>query len=111
MLKTKGLQHAKLITPSKDLEFLPSLVKYGVPGKLHCCLVKMKIPREAATKIAELYADRLKTEDPLAGDAVQSESSYAEQAIKSLTDENIASLRLSDAEVELIEEIKACISS
>lgn len=95
---------------TRDLEFLPSIVKYGVPGKLACYLVRLKMPREAATKIAELYADRLNSKDALTLDVVQSESRHAEQAIRSLTEEDIQSLDLSNAVVERIKEIKVRIS-
>lgn len=100
----------KGLSLARDLEFLPSLVKYGVPGKLPCYLVRLKIPREAATKIAELYADRLKSKDSLAIDLIQSESAHAEQAIRSLTEEDITFLGFSNVVVERIKEIKARIS-
>jgi hypothetical protein len=90
---------------TKDLEFLPSLVKYGVPGKLPCYLVRLKIPREAAVNIAELYGDRMQAQDFPTAEMVHSELMVAKQAIVSLSAEDIASLAFSDAIVERIKEI------
>jgi hypothetical protein len=46
-----------------DLEYLPSLVKYGVPSKLACHLVRIGIPRAPAAQIAEHYSTRLEEEN------------------------------------------------
>jgi hypothetical protein len=94
----------------RDLGFLPSLVKYGVPGKLPCYLVKLRVPREAATKIANLYADRMASQTSSTNYIIEHEQWHVEQALMSLTEPDMTLLNLSDAVVERIKEIKANIS-
>jgi len=91
---------------TKDLEYLPSLVKYGVPGKLACYLVRLNIPREDATKIAESYIGRTTTADPWELISVPTMPLQAEDAIKSLTENDIALLDLSETGVQRLHEIK-----
>jgi hypothetical protein len=91
---------------TKNLEYLPSLVRYGVSGKLACILVKLKIPREAAVQIAELYIKKMKSNLTTVDDFAQSIFTFAEKAISSLTEDEIASLMLSEVAVERIKEIK-----
>jgi len=91
---------------TKDLEFLPSLVKYGVPGKLACYLVRLKIPREDAVRITDLHIGQTDSDDDFAAGLAQSAFAYAETAIQSLTEGNVASLHLSEAAVERIKEIR-----
>jgi hypothetical protein len=95
---------------TKDLEFLPSLIKCGVPGKLAGHLVRLRIPREAAVRIAALYSDKAKADDLLLPDLARPLSTLAEKAIDSLTEADIAHLHLSDAVVTLIDEIRIRIS-
>jgi hypothetical protein len=81
-------------------------VRYGVSGKLACILVKLKIPREAAVQIAELYIKKMKSNLTTVDDFAQSIFTFAEKAISSLTEDEIASLMLSEVAVERIKEIK-----
>ncbi len=97
----------KRIPLTKDLEFLPSLIKYGVPSKLACFLVRQMIPREAATRIAELYIDRINSDEDVLEEFNQSTFAYAEMAVKSLTEDDIATLHLDEDVVRRIREIIA----
>jgi hypothetical protein len=90
----------------KDLEYLPSLVKYGVSGKLACSLVRRKIPREAAVQIADLYIKKMKPDYTPEEDFAQSIFASGEKVISSLTEDEIASLQLGEAVIERIKEIK-----
>lgn len=94
---------------TKDLEFLPSIVKYGAPGKLSCYLVRLKIPREAAVKIAELYVDKMSSDNSEMPDLIQPLSTQAKQAIDWLTEENTLSMGLSAVVIDFIKEIKSHI--
>lgn len=91
---------------TKDLEFLPSLVKYGVSGKLACFLVKLKIPREAAVQIAELHIKKMEPNEDVIDDSALLTFKYTEQVISSLTKDEIGSLQVSEATVKRIKEIK-----
>jgi hypothetical protein len=91
---------------TKDLEFLSSLVKYGVSGKLACSLVRLKLPREAAVQIAELYIKKLKPDNTIIDNFSQSIFTSAEKAVSSLTEDEIASLQLGEVVIERIKEIK-----
>jgi superfamily II DNA/RNA helicase len=91
---------------TKDLEYLPSLVKYGVPGKLACYLVRLNIPREDAIRITESYIGRTTTPDPWELISVLTMPLQAEDAIKSLTESELASLNLSETGIQRVHEIK-----
>jgi hypothetical protein len=105
-----GVAQEKGLNLTKDLEFLPSLVKYGAPGKLSCYLVRLKIPREAAVKIVELYVSKVNSDDSIMFDMIEPVPTQAKQAIKSLTEEDILSLSLNDAVIDRVKEIKRHIS-
>lgn len=100
------LAQEKSLPLTKDLEFLPSLVKYGVSGKLECSLVRLKIPREVAVQIIELYVKKMKPDNTTVDDFAQSIFMSAEKAVSSLTEDEFASLQLGKAVVERIKEIK-----
>lgn len=92
------------LTRHKDLPFLPSLVKYGVPSSVACHLVKRRFSRDAATRIAELYVQKMSSENDW---SEMDNLTHAEIAVRSLTEDDIANLRLNDADVERIRAIKS----
>jgi hypothetical protein len=96
---------------TKDLKFLPSIVKYGVPGKLSCYLVRLKIPRQTAVKIAELFVDKMSSDNSEMPDLIQPLSMQAKQAIKLLTEEDFLTLSLTDdVVIDRIKEIRRHVS-
>jgi len=84
------------LTLTKDLDYLPTLVKYGVSGKLACFLVKLKIPRDTAVKIADLYVSRLIT--PLEDD-----DTYPEVEDAYLLQAKLAIISLSEKDLDKLE--------
>ena len=91
---------------TKDLEFLPSLVKYGVPSKLACYLVRKGIRRDIATRIAELHVEKRSRNDDPSLDTWETMSTYAENAVSSLTDDDISVLNLEPVEIESLMAMK-----
>ncbi|MBK9094477.1 MAG: DEAD/DEAH box helicase [Anaerolineae bacterium] len=94
---------------TKDLEFLPSLVKYGVPGKLACYLVKIGIPREASVRIADMHIERVRSypyDDEMPSDINQSMMTYSWNVIRALTEQDLSDLVVGQEVVQYIRKIK-----
>ena len=101
--------HARL-NLTKDLDYLPSLVKYGVSGTLACHLFRLKLSREVASRISEWYIKTvdLFNDDPMTFiDVPNDPSLQAQQVIHSLTEADITSLNFDDSVIQRIKEIAA----
>lgn len=96
----------------EDLQFLPSLVKYGVPGKLHCYFVRRGLAREEAAKGAELCIAHMRDMDEsLMPDQPPSTPLYAQQALGLLSEDDIESLCLSENSRDRIRQMRAAVPS
>jgi hypothetical protein len=91
---------------TKDLDYLPALVKYGVPRKLACHLVRLGIPRKDAVQIADLHTIRSISADISGPSFVPSMFAQAQQAIISLTDNDITSLSLSETTIQRVKGLR-----
>jgi hypothetical protein len=80
---------------SADLEYLPSMIKYGVDSKIACHLRRLNISRKYAIPIAQLYVSKF-----LSDDSEEIEELFYrdfESAIKSLqnlTEEDISRIEI-----------------
>ena len=100
--KEKGLALAS------DLEYLPSLVKYGVDSKIACQLTRLRIPRKDAVKISNMYKEKIQKFEVNNEEADSFESDFFE-AIKSLnllTDEELRDLSVGEEIIKRILEIR-----
>ena len=91
----------KGIKLTTDLKALSSLIKYGVPSKLACWLVKQKIRREDSVILAESCIDKMSSEE-MPFDMPISE--YAQMALRLLTEDEL--INLNEASIERIHKIR-----
>ena len=93
---------------TEDLAFLPSLVKYGVSSKVACFLARWWIPREPATRIANHFSQKFSQDEDLLDDSsIIAAAEQAKRAICSLTENDIASLQLSETEIRQVGKIRS----
>jgi len=96
----------KKIALPADLEYLPSMVKYGANSKVACHLIRLNIPRKYAITIAQLYASR----SSWIGNNEFEENFYldfesAVKSLQSLTDEEIDSIGIETSILTRIQKI------
>lgn len=106
----QDLAQSKGLNPTKDLDYLPALVKYGVSGTLACHLVRLKLSREAASAIAGWHIRKVNlfSDDPFMYLGLPNELPLlAQYVVYSLTEVDLVSLNLDEAAIQRIKEIAA----
>jgi hypothetical protein len=89
---------------TKDLDFLPSFIKYGVNTKIACQLVKLKISRVDATKISLAYKDKLQLAEVALEEIPELEENFEESinALHTFTKKELKFLALAKETVKQI---------
>lgn len=88
-----------------DLEYLPSMVKYGVNSKLACHLIRLHIPRKFAIHIADAFSNKLTRDEDESGESFNSDFVDAVSALQTLTSNEIDGLGIDQRTVGRIQEI------
>jgi superfamily II DNA/RNA helicase len=96
----------KGFTLPADLEYLPSMIKYGVNSKIACHLRRLNIPRKYAIPIAQLYIRKFSWNKNVEAE----ESFYYDfentiQSIQILTQEEINSIEIDESTITKIQKI------
>lgn len=102
IVKEKGL------ALSADLEYLPSLVKYGVNSKTACQLTRLRISRTYAVKISNAYKEKMQKIEVDEEEAQSFESDFYEsiKSLNMLADEELRDLSINDETIQRILEIR-----
>jgi hypothetical protein len=96
----------KQITLPPDLEYLPSMVKYGANSKIACHLIRLNLTRKYAIPIADLYISKLSwDENNESGEVFYRDFSNAVNSLQVLTDEEIKSLGIDEVNRKRIQKI------
>jgi replicative superfamily II helicase len=93
---------------SKDMDFLPAFVKYGVNTKVGCQLIKLRISRVDAAKISNAYKERLSIA-AVADDEIPEFGSDFGEAIKSInifTNKELRALGVSNDTIKKVVSIR-----
>jgi hypothetical protein len=93
---------------SPDLEYLPSLVKYGVDSKIACQLTRLRISRTDAVKISNVYKEKMQKIEVDEEEAQNFESDFFEsiKSLNMLTDEELSDLNVGEEMIMRISEIR-----
>jgi hypothetical protein len=94
----------------RNLEYLPSLIKYGVPSEMACHLVRRGFSRPAAKKISDLYVRIARSQDVL-GVTFEPEDllwtgDVVIQVLRGLSDSDTAALELKGEDHRTLSEIR-----
>jgi len=93
---------------STDLEYLPSLVKYGVDSKIACQLTRLRILRTEAVKISNVYKEKMQKIEVDEEEAQGFESDFFEsiKSLNMLTDEELRNLGVGEEMIKRIVDIR-----
>ncbi len=93
---------------TKDLDYLPTFVKYGTNSKVACQLVRYGIPRTDAVNISNAYKERLQAAEVDEGGTQNLEDDFTEMlnALNMLNDKELRSLKISKETMKRIKEIR-----
>ena len=96
----------KQIALPPDLEYLPSMVKYGANSKIACHLIRLNISRKYAIPIADSYISKLLwDENNESGEVFYRDFLNAINSLQVLTDEEIKSLGIDEVNRTRIQKI------
>ena len=100
IVKDKGF------TLPADLEYLPSMIKYGVNSKIACHLRRLNIPRKYAIPIAQLYIRKFSWNKNFeAEESFYYDFENAIQSIQSLTQAEMNSIEIDESTITKIQKI------
>lgn len=93
---------------SRDLEYLPSFIKYGVNSKIACHLVRLGVLRTDAVKISEAYKEKIKKVEIEDEDIYIFETDFYEtiNSLNTFTDDEFKKLGISDETTVRVSEIQ-----
>lgn len=96
------------LTLSADLEYLPSLAKYGVNSKVACQLTRLRISRTDAVKISNIYKEKMQKIEVDDEEAQNFESDFSEsiKSLEILTDKELKELNIGEEMIKRISEIR-----
>lgn len=103
-------QERNFVLP-RSLDYLPSLIKYGVPHPIACRFVRMGFSRSAAKKILELYTGSGQSKDIIGLDGITLDDMIwthdtALLLLQNLAEDDVTHLKLARADKERIAEIR-----
>jgi hypothetical protein len=103
-----ALAEHKGVSLTRDLDYLPSFVKYGVATKIACQLIKLQIPRVDAAKISHAYKEKLQSTEVDNNEIPELENDF-EEAIQSLnmfTNKELKALEINRETIKQISRIR-----
>lgn len=102
-------QERQIVLPD-NLQYLPSLIKYGVPSQMACYLVQLRFSRSSAKLISEFYTQKLRENDifdaPMGPEDFSWTIDVIAEILRNLTEDDTAKLTLGDADMQRLAEIR-----